>query len=74
MIFVEGYNVIDTGKLPSKPKKESWTDGERFRMIFTKEMKEVQKVEKDNRRNYKRTAICSNRDGAVYRYEDRRSG
>lgn len=46
MIFVEGCGVVDMGKngeLPKQFKKEAWTDGEKFRMIFVKESKEVRK-------------------------------
>ena len=51
MIFIEGFDVIDTGKLPEKPRKESWTDGERFKMIFTKAVKEVDVEELDRQFN-----------------------
>lgn len=49
MIFVVGSQIVDMGKdgeLPQRVKKEAWTDGERFKMIFTKAVKEVRSEKK----------------------------
>lgn len=32
-------NVNPSKNPPQKPKKQSWTDGEKFKMMFSKEMR-----------------------------------
>ena len=72
MIFVTPAGLIDMGNLQTqKEKKTSWSDGEKFKMIFVKEMNNVKR--ENIGCDYKRSVVCSNSDGSVYRYEDSRS-
>lgn len=65
MIFVTPSGLVDMGKLPQKEKKTSWSDGEKFRMYFVKEMENVKR--ENSGHLGERTTICSNSDGVVFR-------
>lgn len=67
MIFIEGCHVIDMmGDLPERPRKVSWTDGEKFRMIFTKYMNGDKEVIDEKDLDRQRDSRGNNFDATSY--------
>lgn len=63
-------SIQPANNLPNdKGKKESWTNGEKFGMIFRREM-EVINGAKDTGHTSRGTVIHSDSDGTVLRRED----